>query len=77
MLAFVHRPAEVQDRGDDLGKPSPEVGEDLAEGVAAAAEDGEDRVAEPCVGPDGCLTNVRILLAKSETGRYRASRLRL
>jgi hypothetical protein len=38
-----HRPAEVQDCGDDLGKPSPEVGEDLAEVVAADAEDGEDR----------------------------------
>jgi hypothetical protein len=39
------RPADLQDQGDDLGKPSPEVGEDLAEVVAAAAEDGEDRVA--------------------------------
>ena len=43
---MLHGPDEVQDRGEDLGKPSPEVGEDLAEVVPTAAEDGEDRVAE-------------------------------
>ena len=45
-LAVLYWPDEVQDQGDDCGKPSPEVGEDLAEVVSAAAEHGEDGVAE-------------------------------
>jgi len=48
-LAVLDRRDEVQDRGGDLGKPSPEVGEDLAEIVAAAAEHGEDRIADGSV----------------------------
>lgn len=39
-------PNDGQDDGDDSGKQSPEVGEDLADVVTAAAEHGEDRVTE-------------------------------
>ena len=35
--------------GDNPGKPSPEVGQDLADVVAAGAEDGEEGI------PDGAL----------------------
>lgn len=59
MLAVLYRPDQIQDRGRYLGEQSPEVGEDLEEVVAAAAEQGEDDVAggpfeaaagEPAVG---------------------------
>lgn len=35
----------AQDGGNNPGKHSPEVGQDLADVVAAAAQDGKDRVA--------------------------------
>src|SRR3712207_27204 len=45
-MAVLYRTDEAQHHDDDLGKPSPEVGEDLAEVVAAAAEHGEECVAQ-------------------------------
>lgn len=39
-------PDHVQDRGQNEGQQSPEVGQDLADVVAAAAEHGKDGVAE-------------------------------
>ena len=45
-MAAVLRDFRGRYHGDNPGKPSPEVGQDLANVVAAGVQDGEDRVAD-------------------------------